>query len=119
MNKISVELPLSTRAFLMTHPDVFTSITMASLWFVDFNLKSCSVKVIGTLAHSSRATGPSLMTVFTDLKLLFLCLFVSNSMIEPPVIGMIVPKEGNAFGLWLLELDSGLDELFGGGGNIS
>jgi hypothetical protein len=42
--------------------------TMASLWFVDYNLKSCSVKVIGTLAHSGRAAGPSLMNVFTDLK---------------------------------------------------
>jgi hypothetical protein len=40
-------------------------------------------------------------------------------MVEPPVMGMIVPKEGNAFGLWLLELDSGLDELSGSGGNIS
>jgi hypothetical protein len=40
-------------------------------------------------------------------------------MAEPSVIGMIVPKEGNAFGLWTLELDSGLDELSGGGGNIS
>jgi hypothetical protein len=38
-------------------------------------------------------------------------------MAEPPVMGMIVSKEGNAFGLWLLELDSGLDELSGGGGN--
>jgi hypothetical protein len=34
-------------------------------------------------------------------------------------MGMIVPKEGNSFGLWLLELDSGLDELSGGGGKIS
>jgi hypothetical protein len=40
-------------------------------------------------------------------------------MVEPPVMGMIVPKEGNAFGLWLLELDSVLDELSGSGGNIS
>jgi hypothetical protein len=93
--------------------------TMASLWFVDYNLKSCSVKVIGTLAHSGRAAGPSLMNVFTDLKLLFLCLFVSNSVAEPPVIGMIDPKEGSAFWLWLLELDTGFDELSGGGSNIS
>jgi hypothetical protein len=93
--------------------------TMASLWFVDYNLKSCSVKVIGTLAHSGRAAGPSLMNVFTDLKLLFLCLFVSNSMAEPPVIGMIDPKGGSAFWLWLLELDTGFDELSGGGSNIS
>jgi hypothetical protein len=35
------------------------------------------------------------------------------------MMGMIVPKEGNAFGLWVLELDSGLDELSGGGENIS
>jgi hypothetical protein len=42
--------------------------TMASLWFMDFNLKSSSVKVIGTLAHSGRAAGPWLMMVFTDLK---------------------------------------------------
>jgi hypothetical protein len=34
-------------------------------------------------------------------------------------MGMIVPNEGNAFGLWFLELGSGLDELSGGGGNIS
>jgi hypothetical protein len=40
-------------------------------------------------------------------------------MAEPPVLGMIDPKEGNAFRLWLLELDSSLDELSGGGGNIS
>jgi hypothetical protein len=40
-------------------------------------------------------------------------------MAEPPVIGMMVPKEGSAFGLWFLELDSGLAELFCGGGNIS
>jgi hypothetical protein len=32
---------------------------------------------------------------------------------------MIVPKEGKAFGLLVLELNSGLDELSGGGGNIS
>jgi hypothetical protein len=42
--------------------------TMASLWFVGFNLKSSSVKVIGTLTHSSHGAGPSLMMVFTDLK---------------------------------------------------
>jgi hypothetical protein len=40
-------------------------------------------------------------------------------MVEPPVMGMMVPNEGNAFGLWWLKLDSGLDELSGGGGNIS
>jgi hypothetical protein len=32
---------------------------------------------------------------------------------------MIVPKEGKAFGLCVLELDSVLGELSGGGGNIS
>jgi hypothetical protein len=32
------------------------------------SLKSSSVKVIGTFAHSGRAAGPSLMMVFTDLK---------------------------------------------------
>jgi hypothetical protein len=48
-NKMSVELPLSTKIFPMTHPAIFTSMIMASLWFVDFNLKSSSVKVIGTL----------------------------------------------------------------------
>jgi hypothetical protein len=40
-------------------------------------------------------------------------------MAEPPVMGMIVPKEGNAFGLWPLELESDFTELTGGGGNIS
>jgi hypothetical protein len=40
-------------------------------------------------------------------------------MAEPSVIGMMVPNEGNAFELLLLELDSGLDELSGGGGSIS
>jgi hypothetical protein len=55
------------------------------------------VKVIGTLAHSGRAAGPSLMMVFTDLKQLFLCFLVSNSMADPPVIGMIVLKDGKAF----------------------
>jgi hypothetical protein len=39
----------------MTHPAMFTSMTMASLWFVDFIFKSSSVNVIGTLAHSGRA----------------------------------------------------------------
>jgi hypothetical protein len=29
---------------------------------------------------------------------LFHCLLVSNSIADPPVIGMIVPKEGKAFG---------------------
>jgi hypothetical protein len=52
-------------------------------------------------------------------KYLFLCLLVSNSIADPPVVGMIVPKEGKAFGLLVLELNSGLDELSGGGGNIS
>jgi hypothetical protein len=42
--------------------------TMASLCFVDFSLKSSSVKVIGTLPHSGHAVGPSLMMVFKDLK---------------------------------------------------
>jgi hypothetical protein len=60
-----------------------------------------------------------LMIVFTDLKLLFLCLLVSNSIADPPVMGIIVPKEGKAFGFWVLELDSSLGELSGGGGNIS
>jgi hypothetical protein len=50
---------------------------------------------------------------------LFLYLFVTNSMTEPPVIGLIVLKEGSAFRLLLLELDSGFTELAGGGGNIS
>jgi hypothetical protein len=47
---------------------MFTLMTMASLWFVDFNLKSSSVKVISTLAHYGHTAGPSLMMVFTDLK---------------------------------------------------
>jgi hypothetical protein len=34
-------------------------------------------------------------------------------------MGMIVPKEGKDFGFWVLELDSGLDELSGGGDSIS
>jgi hypothetical protein len=34
-------------------------------------------------------------------------------------MGTIVPKEGKAFGFCVLELDSGLDELSGDGGNIS
>jgi hypothetical protein len=75
--------------------------------------------VIGTLAHSGCAAGPSLMIVFTYLKYLFLCLLVSNSIANPPVMGMIVMKEGKAFELLVLELNSGLDELSGGGGNIS
>jgi hypothetical protein len=29
---------------------------------------------------------------------LFLCLLVSNSMADPPMMGMIVPKDGKAFG---------------------
>jgi hypothetical protein len=32
---------------------------------------------------------------------------------------MIVPKDGNALEFWGVELDSGLDELLGGGGKIS
>jgi hypothetical protein len=32
---------------------------------------------------------------------------------------MIDPKEGSAFWLCLLELDTGFDELSGGGSNIS
>jgi hypothetical protein len=52
----------------MTHPAMFTLMTMASLWSVDFNLKSCSVNDIGTLAHSGHAAGPSLMIVFTYMK---------------------------------------------------
>jgi hypothetical protein len=39
-------------------------------------------------------------------------------MAEPPIMGMMVLKEGNAFGLLLLEFDSGLTELSGGGGKI-
>jgi hypothetical protein len=65
---MSVELPLSTRIFPIIHLAMFTSMTMASLWFVNFNLKSSSVNVMGTFAHSGRAAGPSLMIVFTDLK---------------------------------------------------
>jgi hypothetical protein len=34
MNKMSVELPLSTRILPITHPAMFTSMTMASLWFL-------------------------------------------------------------------------------------
>jgi hypothetical protein len=34
-------------------------------------------------------------------------------------MGMIVLKDGKAFEFYGLELDSGLDELLGGGGNIS
>jgi hypothetical protein len=40
-------------------------------------------------------------------------------MAEPPVIGMIVPREGNAFGLFPVGIDYGLTKLAGGGGNIS
>jgi hypothetical protein len=40
-------------------------------------------------------------------------------MADPPMIGMIVPKDGKAFEFRVLELDSGLDELSGGCGNIS
>jgi hypothetical protein len=82
-------------------------------------LKSSSVKLISTLAHSGRAAGPSLMMVFTDPKFLFLFFLVSNSMAHPHEIGMIVPKDGKAFEFCGLELDSGLDELSGGGGKIS
>jgi hypothetical protein len=64
---------------------------------VDFSLKSSLGKVIDTLAYCGRAAGPSLMMVFTDLKQLFLCLLVLNSMAEPPEIGMMVPKDGKAF----------------------
>jgi hypothetical protein len=67
---MSAELPLSTKTFLITHPAMFTLMTMASLWFVDFNKKSSLVIIIGTLAHSGRAVGPSLMTVFTYLKVI-------------------------------------------------
>jgi hypothetical protein len=52
----------------MTHLAMFTSMTMASLWFVDFSLKSSYVNVIGTLDHSGRVAGPSFMIVSTDLK---------------------------------------------------
>jgi hypothetical protein len=40
-------------------------------------------------------------------------------MADPLVMGMIVPKDGKAFGFCGLELYSGLDELSGGGSNIS
>jgi hypothetical protein len=40
-------------------------------------------------------------------------------MTHPHEIGMIVPKDGKAFEFCGLELDSGLDELSGGGGKIS
>jgi hypothetical protein len=40
-------------------------------------------------------------------------------MADLPVMGMIIPKDEKAFGIWGLELDSSLDELSGGGGNIS
>jgi hypothetical protein len=43
--------------------------TMASLWLVDFNLKSCSVNVMGTLVRSmcgSRTGGWSLPGVMSD-----------------------------------------------------
>jgi hypothetical protein len=62
------------------------------------------VKVIGTLAHSGRAAGLSLMMVCTDLKYLFLCFLVSNSMADPPEIGIMVPKDGKAFKFWVLNL---------------
>jgi hypothetical protein len=44
---------------------------------------------------------------------------VSNFIVEPPVMGMIVLNDGNAFGLWVLELRSVFDELSRGGGSIS
>jgi hypothetical protein len=44
---------------------------------------------------------------------------VSNFIVEPPVMGMIVPNDGNAFGLWFLELSSVFYELSRGGGSIS
>jgi hypothetical protein len=50
---------------------------------------------------------------------MFLCFLVSNSMADPPEIGIMVPKDGKVFEFWGLELDSGLDELLGGGGKIS
>jgi hypothetical protein len=40
-------------------------------------------------------------------------------MADPTLMGMIVPKNGKACGFLGLELDSGLDELSGGGGNIT
>jgi hypothetical protein len=40
-------------------------------------------------------------------------------MADPPEIGMIVPKDGNAFEFGGSELDCGLDELSSGGGKIS
>jgi hypothetical protein len=52
---------------------------------------------LGPFWSHSWTPGPSLMLVFTNLKLLFFCFLVSNSMADPPVIGMIVPKVGKAF----------------------
>jgi hypothetical protein len=40
-------------------------------------------------------------------------------MADPPEIGMIVSKDGNALEFWGPELDWDLDELSGGGGKIS
>jgi hypothetical protein len=40
-------------------------------------------------------------------------------MADPPEIGMIVPKDSNAFEFCGPELDCGLDELSGGGRKIS
>jgi hypothetical protein len=57
--------------------------------------------------------------MFTDLKQLFLCLLVSNSIAEPLITGLIVLKEGSVFELLFLELDSGFTVLSGGGGKIS
>jgi hypothetical protein len=34
-------------------------------------------------------------------------------------MGITIPKEGKVFGFWVLELEFGLHELSGGGGNIS
>jgi hypothetical protein len=65
---MSDELPLSTTMLPITHPAMFTSMTMASLWFIDLSLKYCLVKVIGTLAHFGHVAGPSLIIVFTDVK---------------------------------------------------
>jgi hypothetical protein len=40
-------------------------------------------------------------------------------MAEHSIMGMMISKDGNAFGLFLLELDSGFTKLAGGGGIIS
>jgi hypothetical protein len=65
---ISAELPLSIKTFPIIHPSTLTLTTIASLWETDFSLKSSSVKVIGTFAHSSHAVGPSSMITLIYLQ---------------------------------------------------